>query len=230
MPAPLFAALLIALPDARLTALPDARLADMRGGIQLPHGTRCVVGIAPETRVEGMLALRTQFSTETPGVQVFAGGPGTTIVDLPETTIPGNQNGAPDVRIDRDATGTVVGAVPATIVTNVRLGTGSDSEATRLPGVAVPVAENGAAVATALGVVRLVRTAGGTITELNGPNLAVQQLVGNATGIIVANTASNRVIDNVTWVNVAVSGNLLPSGLTSSIESVAQAVADRARF
>ena len=222
MPAPLFAALLIAVPDARL--------ANMRGGILLPNGTSVVVGIALETRVDGMLALRTQFSTEAPGVQIFAGGPGTTIVNLPETTIPGNQNGVPEVRIDRGATGTVIGAVPATLVTNVRLGVGSDSEAARLPGVVIPVTENGAAVETALGAVRLVRTAGGTITELNGPDLAVQQLVGQATGTIVANTASNRVIDNVTWVNVAVNGNLLPSGLTSSIERVAQAVADRARF
>lgn len=222
MPAPLFVALLIALPDARL--------ADMRGGILLPDGTSVVVGIALETRVDGMLALRTQFSTETAGVQVFAGGPGTTVVDLPETTIPGSPSGFPEVRIERDATGTVIGAAQPTIVTNVRLGVGSDGEAGRLPGIAVPVTENGAAVATALGEVRLVRTAGGSITELSGPNLAVQQLVGNATGIIVANTASNRIIDNVTWVNVAVSGNLLPSGLTSSIESVAQAVADRARF
>lgn len=222
MPAPLFAALLIALPDARL--------AEMRGGIQLSDGTSVVVGIALETRVDGMLALRTQYSTETPGVQVFAGGPSTTVVNLPETTIPAGMNGVPEVRIDRDATGTVIGAVPATIVTNIRLGVGSDAEAARLPGVAVPVTENGAAVATALGAVRLVRTAGGTITELTGPNLAIQQLVGQATGTIVANTASNRVIDNVTWVNVAVSGNLLPSGLTSSIESVAQAVADRSRF
>lgn len=222
MPAPLFFTLLIALPDARL--------ADMRGGIQLSDGTSVVVGIALETRVDGMLALRTQYSTETPGVQVFAGGPGTTIVNLPETTIPASQNGVPEIRIERDATGTVIGAVPATIVTNIRLGVGSDAEAARLPGVAIPVTENGVAVATALGAVRLVRTAGGTITELTGPNLAIQQLVGQATGTIVANTASNRVIDNVTWVNVAVSGNLLPSGLTSSIESVAQAVADRARF
>ncbi|MGI4879703.1 MAG: hypothetical protein ACRYG4_19680 [Janthinobacterium lividum] len=215
---------------AALVGLPDAQLAEMRGGILLPNGTSVVVGIALETRVDGMLALRTQFSTETPGVQVFAGGPGTTIVNLPETTIPGSQNGVPEVRIDRGATGTVIGAVPATLVTTVRLGVGSDAEAARLPGVAVPVTENGPAIATALGAVRLVRTAGGTITELNGPNLAVQQLVGQATGTIVANTASNRVIDNATWVNVAVNGNLLPSGLTSSIESVAQAVAARARF
>ncbi|GGI80772.1 hypothetical protein GCM10007973_16590 [Polymorphobacter multimanifer] len=222
MPAPLLVFALIVLPDARL--------AEMRGGIMLANGTNISVGIALETRVDGMLALRTQFSTETPGIQVFAGGPDTTIIVDPGATVSDNLRPLPAVESSRAATGTVIGASPVTVGSSVRIGVASAGEAARSPGTALAVVENGPAVATALGAVRLLRTTGGTVTELNGPNLAIQQLVGQATGTIVTNSASDRIINTVTWVDVRLDGALMPSGLTTSIESVARAVADRARF
>ena len=146
-------------------ALPDTELAKMRGGIALPGGANVAIGIVIDTQVDGALALRTVFSTETPGVSAYAG------------------SGA-----------TAIGA---------------------------------GGVATSLGRATLTQGQGGSTAALAGADLAVQQMIGQSTGTIVANTANNRVIDTITTINIDLHGQILPPGITSAIESVARSVADR---
>jgi hypothetical protein len=203
----------------------DAALQTMRGGVALPGGLNVAIGIAIETRVDGQLALRTQFSTETSGIQVYAGGAVTgasSVAAAARTT--------PSIQYDRNAIGTTVVLVPATTFNAINVGSGIGNSLPATTGTALPVSVGGPGVFTALGTVRLLGTATGNIAELAGPDLVIQQAIGQATGAIVANSANNRAIDTATFVSINVRGAIFPSGLTSSIESVAQAVANRSRF
>lgn len=205
----------------------DAALQAMRGGIALPGGLNVAIGIAIETRVDGMLALRTQFSTETPGIQVYAGSPAV------GTSAGGSAAAAsttPTIQYDRNAIGTTVVLMPAATFNAINVGNGAGSTIAAPAGSPLPVSVGGPGVATALGAVRLLGTATGNIAELAGPNLVIQQAIGQATGAIVANSGNNRAIDTATFVGIDVRGAIFPSGLTSSIERAAQAVADRSRF
>ncbi len=205
----------------------DAALQTMRGGVELPGGLNVAIGIAIETRVDGMLALRTQFSTETPGIQVYAGGPATGATTAGGVAASGT---TPTIQYDRNAIGTTVVLMPAATFNAINVGNGSGGSLPAATGSPLPVSVGGPGVATALGTVRLLGTATGNIAELAGPNLVIQQAIGQATGAIVANSGNNRAIDTATFVGIDVRGAIFPSGLTSSIESAAQAVADRSRF
>lgn len=207
----------------------DAALQTMRGGIALPGGLNVAIGIAIETRVDGMLALRTQFSTETPGIQVYAGGSATGMTVAGSTAAAGAST-SPTIQYDRNAIGTTVVLMPAATFNAINVGNGSGGSLPAATGSPLPVSVGGPGVATALGTVRLLGTATGNIAELAGPNLVIQQAIGQATGAIVANSGNNRAIDTATFVGIDVRGAIFPSGLTSSIESAAQAVADRSRF
>ncbi len=206
----------------------DAALQTMRGGIALPGGLNIAIGIAIETRVDGVLALRTQFSTETPGIQVYAGGP------WAGATASGSATAAaatsPTIQYDRNAIGTTVVLWPAATFNAVKVGSGAGANAPVPTMAPLPVSVGGPGVATAFGTVRLLGTATGNIAELTGPDLVIQQAIGQATGAIIANSANNRAIDTATFVGIDVRGAIFPSGLTSSIEHAAQAVADRSRF
>lgn len=219
------------LPFGGVVSIPEAALATMRGGILLSNGTNIAVGIALETRVDGVLALRTQYSTETPGIQVFASG----VTDAPAggvvTVHAGNVNIAGStIRIDRTAMGTTITTAPAIRVNQLRVSLGDAISPPADNATALALVPGGAAVPTALGMVRIIPSAGGTLVELAGRDLAIQQVIGQATGVIVANTANDRVIDTITTVNIDQRGTIFPSGLISALERVGQAVADRSRF
>lgn len=206
----------------------DAALQTMRGGIELPGGLNVAIGIAIETRVDGLLALRTQFSTEAPGIQVYAGGPAVAM-GAPGGTSAAAAN-TPAIQYDRNAIGTTVVLMPAATFNAINVGRGAGSTLPAPSGSPLPVSVGGPGVQTALGTVRLLGTATGNIAELAGPDLVIQQAIGQATGAIIANSGNNRAIDTATFVGINVRGAIFPSGLTSSIESAAQAVADRSRF
>ena len=202
--------------------VPDLALAAMRGGILLANGTNVAIGIALETRVDGIVALRTQFSTETPGVQVFSGGsrPASDGTAMPEMRSPN----LPDIRIVRNGIGTTIGVAPNVTLGQMRV----SSAAAEAAGTPLALDDNRSSV-TAFGTVQAMRTATGTIVRLTGPDLSIQQSIGQAIGTIVANTASNRVIDTVTAVNIDLRGMVVPAGMTSALEAVAIAVAGRVR-
>jgi hypothetical protein len=218
----LFAATLAAAPLPRgddppvATPVPDRELATMRGGLMLPNGLNVAIGIDIQTRIDGVLALHTIFSSESAGVRVFTDG----------TTSPGEAPGTvtvatgdpdwPTVSVSRTPTGTVVTA-PATGVpgaVNIVTGptTGWLDAAGQTP---VPVTANGPAVVAGPGSIRLTSDHRGSQVLLVTPATEIHHLVGQATGAVVSNTANDRVIDTVSTVNVDLVG--LPAGLTNGV-------------
>lgn len=198
----------------------DADLATMRGGIRLPSGADVAVGIAIETQVNGTLALRTQYSTEQSGVRVYAGGPALVQSDVSEESPP-----TPTIIYDRNAAGSTVTVASSQPALNVSMA--PSGVLPPAPGEALPVAVDGRAVPTSLGNISLSQSASGFTTTLASPTLLVQQLIGNATGVVVANTANDQVINTQTWVSVDIQGFVPPPGLASTLAQAASAVAQR---
>lgn len=190
-----------ASPFGDAPAVSDAELGEMRGGVLLPNGLDIAVGVSIETRVDGQLALRTQFTTDG-GVQVFSGG----AAEMRSQAAAGAsaRGAAPMVRIDRNGAGTTI--TPAATMPNVQIGVSRGSTIATSGGTPLPVVAGGDAVPTALGAVRIDETDRGTSVVLAGPTIELRHLVGQATGFVVANTADNRAIDTVANVNVDVRG------------------------
>ncbi len=207
--------LLAALASAPVTANPfgdaaavaDTELGTMRGGIELPGGITAAIGVALETRVDGRLAVRTEISTEVPGVRVFADG---VAARAGGTTV--QAGGSPSISIARNGAGTTITVVPAMPVTPIRIG--GTTASTSQP---LPLTPGGPGVTTALGTISLVEAPGGFVTQLSGPTIAVQQLLGQAVGTVVANNADNRVIDTVTNIDVTLMGQVLPGDIAANI-------------
>lgn len=63
-----------------------------------------------------------------------------------------------------------------------------------------------------LGMVTVNRNEDGSSVVLKGPDLEVQHLTGNSTGMLIANTLDNRVIDTITTVNVSLDNSAVPVG------------------
>jgi hypothetical protein len=196
--AALLAAGAAASPFRDAAVVGDDELGTMRGGVLLPNGLDVSVGIAIETRVDGMLALRTLFTTEG-GVQVFSGGEAMMRPQAVPTAAQAS-SGAPMLRIDRNGVGTTV--VPAMTLPNVQVGVSRGAAAMPGGGAPLAVTPNGDAVGTPLGAVRLEQGDRGVSVVLSSPTLELRHLLGDATGVVVANTANNRAIDTVANVNI----------------------------
>lgn len=204
----------------------DEVLGRQRGGIRLASGLDVAIGISIETRIGGQLALRTQLSDSASGVQVFTGGPASVTVAPSATAGPDVATPAPVVIADRSGTGTHVVVFPSVNVSPVSVGEGQAFTA----GILLPVVEGGAGLDTAFGAVTLRREGDGQVAQLSGNGIDVRQFIGAATGVIVANTVDNRVIDTTTTVHVDLSGAIVPANFTSALEGVSRAVGSRIAF
>lgn len=199
--------------------VPDAVLARMRGGVRLPNGLDLSLGIDIQTRVDGQLALHTVYASDGahPGIRVYTDGEKPVSVAPTTATITsGPMQGIPTLVVDRSPTGTTIVPASASAATTVNLVNGDPS--TWLSGegqTEIPVTPNGPSVAAAPGDVGLVVDKGNATVTLKTPTLEVEQLVGQATGVVVANTADNRAIDTVSSVNVDLQG-LSPALLAST--------------
>lgn len=200
----------------------DSELATMRGGIRLPDGTDVAIGVAIETQINGIVALRTQFSTLQPGVQVYAGGSPATAGN---TVVTGGAPMSPIVDYERNAAGTQITVAPASDPIVVNLGGGGSLPSPQ--GSALAVVPNGAPVATAFGNVALRQTSSGFTAELAGTGFDVRQMVGQATGALVQNTVNNASISTATWISIDLHGIAVPANLASTLSSAARAVAVR---
>lgn len=81
---------------------------------------------------------------------------------------------------------------------------------------------NGPRIATDLGSLRLETTGPRSAVILSAPALELQHLVGAATGVLVANTADNAVIDTIATVNLELHNSTVPIGNTLlRIETIA---------
>ncbi|GGE07505.1 hypothetical protein GCM10011529_12370 [Polymorphobacter glacialis] len=202
-------------------ALSDPELASMRGGILLPNGLSVAIGITIETRIDGVLALRTSVSTERPGVMVATGGTGA-VGDGRRVSITTWQ--PPVVITERARTGTTVTSAPGAPVVVTLNGSGAPAS----DGTPLPLVPGGPSAPTRFGDARVTTNAGGFVTTLVGPTIEIRQLVGQATGVVIGNTADNRVIDTVAHVNVDLSNaGTIINNLGSQIESAMLAAARR---
>lgn len=209
-------------------AVPDRELATMRGGVMLPNGLNVAIGIDIQTRIDGVLALHTIFSSETPnGLRVFTDGT-TSPIGVPGTTVvTGGDRDWPGISVSRSPTGTTVvapGTGPATGI-NVIAGptTGWLDAAGQNP---VPVVAGGPAIMAETGTIRLVADDRGAQVTLVTPTVEVRHLIGQATGAVIANTANDVSIDTVSTINVDLIG--LPAGLTNGVLMVNRIAAEAA--
>jgi hypothetical protein len=94
-------------------------------------------------------------------------------------------------------------------------------------GGALPVVANGAPVQTAAGTYSLSQNDRSNVVTYDAAGIQVQQLVGQATGVAIANTANNRSIDTSTTVNVDLSN--VPVAQIASSFVAARAALDAGR-
>lgn len=231
-----------AVPEITVVAKPrafaappirDMELARMRGGLRLPNGLDVSLGIDIQTRVNGLLALHTVYASEGPaaGVRVFVdGAKPVPLAPATQTISASAVPSMPVLVVDRSPTGTTIVPTTATPATTVNLVNGDPS--TWLSGegqVQLPVTANGAPVPSPQGDVKLETNDRGAVVTLQTPSLSVQQLVGQATGVVLANSGSDRTIETVSSVNVDLQGvsPALLSGLFAAQRAALDAVVGR---
>ncbi len=204
----------------------NADLAEMRGGFSLPDGLNIAIGIDVQTRIDGALALRTVYSSEGPdaGIRAYAGdsGPATSTGG---TSVGGVAAGA-TVSVSRSSDGTTIVSAPGVGPTSVTI-VSAAPPASDGGGSALPLTANGAPVQTASGSYSLTTTDRGNVVTFEGPSIEVQHLIGQATGVIVANTANNRTIDTTSTVNIDLQN--MPVAQIASAFIAARAAFDSAR-
>lgn len=219
----------------------DRELGGMRGGYQLPNGMNVTVGVQIETYVDGTLALRTVLNvvdTAKAALEVFVpavstsglpdhavtvantnptvvaalstspGGeaaPSTSVAAAPDALSP---TAAPVVSIAAADSGTApVVSSPVMSAPVVSLG-----ETAGTPGATGPALVQNLAVQSDLGSVTIEQTKSGSVVILKGPDLEIQHMTGNSTGVLIANTLDNRAIDTVATVNISLSDSAVPVG------------------
>lgn len=190
--------------------VPNEVLAGMRGGVQLPNGLNIAIGIDIQTRVDGVLALHTIYSTDGPeaGVRVFTGGPAPSSVPAGEMSVdtPGS-DATPEVTVSRAPTGTTIDISTPSAPARVNIVSGQSGTWGTVAGQAqVPVTENGPPAETPTGNIRLATDERGAVVTLDAPMLQVRHVLGEAAGIVVANTGNDRTIDTISSVNLDLQG------------------------
>ncbi|RYF22802.1 MAG: hypothetical protein EOO77_03385 [Oxalobacteraceae bacterium] len=208
----------------------DPELETMRGGVQLPNGLNVAIGIDIQTRIDGVLALHTIYSSEGPnaGIRVFSDGTTSPRTAPTNTAVTMGGDGAgPALVVARSPTGTTITPNTGGPATTVNLVSGPTSGWLDAAGqTQIFVDANGASVPTSSGTVSFARNDRGAAITLVAPNVAVQHLVGQATGAVIANTGNDRVIDTVSSINVNLVG--LPSGLVGNVLMVNRMAAEAA--
>ena len=190
-------------------AIPDHELATMRGGVLLPNGLTIAIGIDIQTRIDGVLALHTVYTSETPanGVRVFTDGTDSPRIAPGSATVVTGGGTTTNIDVSRSPTGTTVVAGTNGQPTTVNIVSGPTS--TWLSGAgqtSVPVVANGPAVSASSGLISLTENDRGARVTLSTPMLEVQHLVGQATGAVISNTGNDRSIDTISSINVNLVG------------------------
>jgi hypothetical protein len=198
--------------------VPDQLLATMRGGMRLPNGLDLTLGIDLQTRVDGQLVLHTTYASEgaAQGIRVFYdGGADVQTPPATQTVATGATPGTPVLIVDRSPTGSTLVPTASAPATTVNLVSGDQS--TWLNGVGqieVPLTADGQSVRAGPGDYSLAQSEAGTAVVLKSDDYEVQHLIGEATGVVLANTGSDRSIDTVSSINVDIAR--LPTSLLAS--------------
>lgn len=162
----------------------DQALADMRGGFITPGGLDISVAVQSDTRVNGVLLLRTVL------VAVAAAAP--------TLTAYAQEQGAPP-----PPPGTAAAAAGGGVVVNI--GTSAAPLGGAPDGLKAFDLKPGEAVATATGTLKLDQTGGASRVVLSGPQIDIQHLTGQSFGSMVANRSNDVAIDISTIVNLDLS-------------------------
>lgn len=215
-------------PPTPVPRVPDRELATMRGGVMLPNGLNVAIGIDIQTRIDGVLALHTIFSSEAAGgLRVFTDGT-TSPVGVPGTTVvAGDERDWPGISVSRSPTGTTVVAPGTGPATGINVVAGPATGWLDAAGQnRVPVVANGPGIVAETGTIRLTTDDRGAQVTLVTPMVEVRHLIGQATGAVIANTANDVSIDTVSTINVDLIG--LPAGLTNGMLMVNRIAAEAA--
>ncbi|WP_340317572.1 hypothetical protein [Rhizorhabdus argentea] len=170
----------------------DDALDRVRGGFVLPNGMDVSLGIGIETRLNGVLALRTELTTGDDGIPIVFSGTG----------------GTPAAPAAGGGTTTTI---PGVAVVHVVEGTASPAEATAgRPG--LELTPNGPALSTPSGSVQLIKDDMGSTVVLHDDSLELRHMIGSFTGAVVANTANDRTINTVVTVDIDLHNSAVPLG------------------
>ena len=199
--------------------VPDEVLATQRGGIRLPNGIDATWSVNTTTAVNGAVVLQTIVRADQGGLQVSAYAPGDgQRVAGPDAQSPASSGAEPRVTYD-SRTGISVRQAPAT---GISVSSGPSGDAGHaLAGLEQVDASH--AATTANGVIRQVNFGNSPAIELQGQDLQVLHLAGNALGTAILNSGSDRTIDTQTTVSLDLS-NAGPDVLGSTflrIENIA---------
>ena len=196
---------------------PDAILAAERGGLRLPNGLDIALAVQTQTSVNGAVVLRTDFHVDqgSPTLSVYTPRPGQVVVSGPTTAASAGVGGAAAPMISFDG-GNGLRVTPGSVAVPVSVGTGSaPQDASPVPPGLVPFTASGP-VATDAGLVSQNTQGGVQTVQLNGPDLTITHLAGNAFGSAIANSGSDRAIDTQTVVSIDIR-NASPDVLGSAM-------------
>lgn len=193
-------------PFARARMVADGQLDEVRGGFLLPNGMDINLGLTVDTMIDGRPVLSTVMTIDNAShLTIYTGGDMQRQTTATELLVPG-ANGPSLVRITRD---------------------GSSS-----PGVsggqAIAILPNGTPVQTPWGAVQLAQSDTQSTVFLAGDGLELRHMIGAVTGALVANTASDRVIDTMVTVDLDIRHSAIPtSAMMLRLESLLGGAAAR---
>jgi hypothetical protein len=179
-------------------AVSDPVLAEQRGGFRLPSGIDVAITVQTQTVLDGAVVLRTVFRADqgAPTLTVLAPTPGQTVAATRNAAAAGgSQPTMPTVTYDRANGIQLIPGVAAPQIAVTSGGTqslaASDGLAPIAPGA---VTDNGTLSAAGANGLR-------TVT-LQGPDLTITHLAGNAFGSAILNAGNDRAIDTQTSVSI----------------------------
>lgn len=177
-------------PFADRRTVADGGLADVRGGFLLPNGMDIALGVTVDTLINGNPALSTVLTVDDGShLSIYTGGNAQQPAATAQLLVPG-PNGPSLVRITQDA--------PSSSGAN--------------GGQMIAPLPNGAPVQTPWGAVQLTQSDEQTTVMLMGDGLELRHMIGSVTGALVANTASDRVIDNMVTIDLDIRHSAIPAG------------------
>ena len=193
-------------PEARAFGempVEEETLSGMRGGFALPGGLEVSVAVQTDTRVNGLLMLRSVF-----------------VVDktAPTLAVYGRTDGL---------TGSASNPTGGGNTTSVTIANGPVTLGGATDGLIQLDVVNGATASASGGSVRIEKAGVGDAVTLSQPTLDVSHLTGQAYGSIVANRGNDISVDTVTNINIDLK-NTMPSNIGTTVFRVDTLVLDSA--
>ena len=217
-----------ATPPIAAAPVADPILAEQRGGFRLPNGIDVALSVQTQTAVNGAVLLRTVFQIDqgSPTFTIYAAKPGETVAaSAAGGDTPVARTSTPIISYDR-TTGLQVqpGAISSPLLVSAK-----PAAPTALPAGLTEVA---AGAVTDAGAITDTTRNGVRTVSLNGADLTITHLAGNAFGSAIANSGSDRAIDTQTTVSINLSNagpDVLGSAMFRVQDIALDAVAMRVR-